>query len=38
MARYKSVLFVGGNASKVALVPERRMINKKEFWGTKGDI
>lgn len=38
MARYKSVLFVGGNASKVALVPDRRMINKKEFWGTRKDI
>lgn len=38
MGRYKSVLFIGGNASKIALVPDQRMIKKKEFWGTKIDF
>ena len=38
MGRAKSVLFVGGNASQVSLVPERRMIAKQEFWGTLKDL
>jgi hypothetical protein len=38
MGRFKTILYVGGNADKISLVPERRMVNKKEFWGTKNDI
>ena len=36
--RYKTILYVAGNAEPFALVPERRMVNKKEFWGTLKDL
>lgn len=38
LQRHKSLLYVAGNAEQFSLVPERRMVNKKEFWGTRNDI